>query len=133
MGLVEGESIRDLLCRQVIVGRNLRRVHSPDLVRYYDRLDADSGTSEDRLGPTRGTTPIGDVRKAGIVDRLFQAADLFRKRPDDELVERDPLPARELLSVLLELGWKVELGGGHGNSYCRTSRASSLEIAEEES
>src|SRR5436305_7192218 len=125
MGLVEGESIRDLLCRQVIVGRELRRVHSPDLVRYDDRLDTDSRTTENGLRPTRGSTPVGDMGKSRTVNCLFQIADFLSDSPNDELVEGDPLPVRPLLGLLLELRGEIQCGGCHGALYPTASSAPS--------
>jgi hypothetical protein len=61
MALIEGESVSDLLGRQVILRRDLRRDHTPGLVGYDDRLDADSGAAEDRLKLTRCASPEDDV------------------------------------------------------------------------
>src|SRR3954469_1443608 len=116
MGLVEREGVGYLLRRQIVVGRDLDGIHVPDLPRDHNRLDADSGAPEDGLWPTRGTATVGDVGEPRIVEGLLQAADLLSERPDDELVEGDPLPARQLLGVLLELSWKIQCGRCHGGS-----------------
>ena len=58
---------------------------------HDDRLDADTRSPHHGRRVPAGSSAIRDAGEARIVEILLESADLFRKSPEDELVEGDSL------------------------------------------